>query len=156
MPDAPAWLREGFRDGVDEGVARITERIAMPSPFNPPARHPFCWLAKFDPACRPCTGRLERFHFIGRQRVREAFYATLPTGAQFYAEQLEWGSDPRDLLALAEWDARNGGMTCEGHHRRFDNHATPDLVVPLIAVPNRTIEFAYDWGIEAQLEKFPT
>lgn len=151
MPDAPAWLREAFRDGVDEralGQSRFR-------PLSPAYRGAFgeCWLAQHDPALRPCTGRLERFHFIGRQRVRNALAALLP------GDLTEVGFDVlvRDeLILLAEWDPRNGGIACEGHHRRFDNHATSDLVVPLIAVPNRTIEFAYDWRIEAQLEKFPT
>lgn len=61
-----------------------------------------------------------------------------------------------DLILLAAWDPRNGGIGCVGHHRRFDSHATPTLTVPRSALPDHVEEFAADWGLERQLEdKFP-
>jgi hypothetical protein len=126
---APKWLREGFRDGVDE---REQQRTLA------------CCLFLHDPAARPCSGRLERLHWIGRQRVRNALWCSLP---------LPCGPD---LILLAEWDPRNGGIACEGHHRRFDRHLTPELVVPRSALPAHVEEFIADWGLELQAtDKFP-
>jgi hypothetical protein len=108
-------------------------------------------LARHDPEGRPCKGRAEIFHFIGRQRVRDALYYQHPEG-----DHLRPLLRPSEWLELAEWDPRNGGIACEGHHRRFDNHLTPSLVVPADALPVHVIEFAEDWGLEAELErKFP-
>lgn len=147
-PKAPVWLREAFRDGVDE---REHARLRVPAPDVAPVRWdgpvPWCWLAQHDPRRRPCSGPLERFHFIGRQRVRAALFALLP-GAR---ELIDWRWEPADLLPLAEWDARNGGIACEAHHRRFDNHLTPELPVRWMDLPGHVLEFADDWGLEDQL-----
>lgn len=161
MPDAPAWLCEAFRDGVDERYGAVDSD--RPRVHRVPAyvgAQGYCWLAQHDPRRLPCTGRLERFHFIGRQRVKHALGALLPTYGYFPSlpddsiTQMMDGFDRGALLVLAEWDARNGGVACEGHHRRFDNHATPELVVPGDAVPGHVFEFLCDWGLELEAEKF--
>lgn len=128
----PTDLAESFRDGVDEQIRGGD----------------LCWLAPHDD--RPCSGRLERFHFIGRQRVRNALGALLP----------HWGLtvgvpdyDKDALAELAEWDARNGGVACEYHHRRFDGHLTPSLKVPAASLPAHVLEFAEDWGLELEVER---
>jgi len=97
-----------------------------------------CFLAPYDPLEQPCYGRWEAFHFFGRQEVRNspALYG------------LE-----RDFVELIEWDGRNAGLACEGHHRRFDSHATPGLVVPAAALPGDVVEFIYDWGLESEAER---
>lgn len=150
MATAPAWLREAFRDGVDETI---------PDPLPPPAyvgADPLCWLAQFDPNRLPCTGQpgkvFERFHFIPRQRVEEAVFALLP-----------YGLDPADraaIIRVAAWDSRNAELGCEHHHRRLDSHAcssrAPQIVVPYSALPTRVVHFAFDYGIDAQLDRFPS
>ena len=110
-----------------------------------------CWLAQFDERRRPCTGRIEAFHFLGRQRVRNALGALLPE-----PWPREVGGETAQLLTLAEWDPRNAGPGCVGHHRRLDSHATPGLVVPGAALPARVHAYAEDWGLESALErKYP-
>jgi hypothetical protein len=102
-----------------------------------------CWLAPLDPLEKPCGGgwKWEAFHFIGRQAIRKS-----PT---------LWGVDP-ELLILAEWDPRNGGPGCVDHHRRFDSHATPELVVCHETLPPDVQDFIADWGLEPEAErKFP-
>jgi hypothetical protein len=144
---APRWLTESFAQGVDE-----REHVAYVEEWAEPVG--LCWLAQFDPAQRPCEGRFERFHFIGRQRVRNALYSALPTWESFGAENRD------DVLFVAEWDCRNGGIACEAHHRRLDSHLVPlpseQLHVPLNALPEHVLEFAADWGLEDTLEeRFP-
>lgn len=61
-----------------------------------------------------------------------------------------------DLILLAAWDPRNAVIGCEGHHRRFDNHATPVLVIPAPELPDHMLDFIFDWGLETQAEaRFP-
>lgn len=104
-------------------------------------QRPCCWLAPFDPEHRPCGGKWEAFHFIGRQAVRNC--STLA------------GLDP-ELIELAEWDCRNSGLGCVDHHRRFDNHSTPALVVLRETLPPEVEEFIADWGLDCEAErKFP-
>lgn len=141
---APRWLTTAFAEGVVELAA------TRPAPAYPGAVGR-CWLAQHDERRRPCSGPFERFHFISRQRVRHALGALLPWGA---AGTEEWNHFS-DLLQLAEWDPRNAEVGCEGHHRRFDSHLTPPLIVPYSALPARTIYFAFDWGIDDQLNRFP-
>src|SRR5690349_22062507 len=75
VADAPAWLREAFKDGIDEremvyrdGVERSRKKARPYAGANP-----WCWLAQFDSRQLPCAGQpgkfIERFHFIPRQRV---------------------------------------------------------------------------------------
>lgn len=159
MPEAPAWLRKAFADGVDEAeLATFDGRppVAMVSTAYAGA-HPNCWLASFDDRRRPCEGKLERFHFIGRQRVRNLLWDAL-----LYAVYTETGEifETRETIMLAEWDARNGGIACEHHHRRFDSHAcspkAPKIVVPYEALPSRVVHFAFDTMNGAGLDKFPS
>lgn len=147
---APRELTEAFRDGVDEreSAAYFDDGIT-----------PVCWLAQFDKAQRPCEGRFERFHFIGRQRVEHALGSWL-LGAVRY----EWKSfgefltpgEQQAICHLAAWDCRNGGIACELHHRKFDSHLvslpSEEIVVPRSALPEHVEEFAADWGLEDELE----
>lgn len=163
-PKAPRWLTEAFRDGVDEREAVI----AWDEPQSA------CWLAQFDPTEKPCEGRFERFHFVGRQRVEHALGALLPitweevnpvgvasvealinvaTGEIEEYDPALWAPD---LILLAAWDARNGGIACEAHHRRYDSHLAPvpseQLAIPYEALPEHVLEFAETWGLEHELE----
>lgn len=73
-------------------------------------------------------------------------------GADEFLEPLTKG-EVDDLLLLAAWDPRNGEVGCEGHHRRYDNHAgTADLIVPVLALPIRTVDFIFDYGLMTQAE----
>lgn len=64
-----------------------------------------------------------------------------------------------DLILLAAWDPRNGGLACEQHHRRFDDHQVSlprdRVIVPYSALPPHVVHFAFDYGIDAQLGRFP-
>jgi hypothetical protein len=171
MADAPAWLRESFRDGVDERLAAIRQ----PVPAYPGA-DPYCWLAAHDPKRWPCTGQpgkvFERFHFIPRQRVENAVFALL-LGAEIEESWNDWNGEEGgagdydrpmmpeerdDVILLAAWDPRNAELACEHHHRRFDGHACsprkPKIIVPRAALPGRVVQFALDYEIEAQLDRF--
>lgn len=115
---------------------------------------PACWLAQFDEHERPCAGRLEVVHLIGRQRIRNILRPLLLT--DLWAEGAIDSLDVDDLVALAEWDPRNAAPGCEGHHRRFDSHATPALAIPLDALPEPVLDFIADWGFESEAERrFP-
>lgn len=109
-----------------------------------------CYLWRFDADQegedeRDCSGRLEAFHFIGRQRIRNALYPLLR------------GVFPPDVVAelilLAEWDPRNGGPGCTHHHRPYDGHVTSGLKIPAAAVPLHTLYFASHWGLEDELQR---
>jgi hypothetical protein len=103
-----------------------------------------CWLGRYDPLRRPCEGRLEICHAVNEQRVRNALYALLPDRDD-------------ELLDLAAWDPRLAIPGCEGHHRRFDRHLTPSLVIPRHLAPASAVEWAGDWGLESQLDdRFPS
>lgn len=91
-----------------------------------------CYLSLFDRHERQCCGRLEAAHVFGRQELRN--YPPF------------WGLDP-DVIELMEWDARNGIPACTEHHRRFDSHATPDLILPRDALFDDTLEFISERGI---------
>lgn len=116
-----------------------------------------CWLAQHDPEERECEGKLEAFHFVGRQRVRNALGALLGKPTAFGPiETTAWlmsNLDPAELIQLAEWDPRNAGPGCEMHHRRLDAHRMPVLEVPYEALPQQVISFAEDWGLETSLEE---
>lgn len=152
-PKAPKWLTESFRDGVDERELVVWE---MDEP-------PRCWLAAFDPAGKPCEGKLERFHFVRRQTVEGVLGNLLPTLRPINFEEAEIVFAPQlepavgmDIVHVAAWDPRNGGIACEAHHRRADSHLVPlpseQLVVPYEALPEHVLEFASDYGLEEQLE----
>lgn len=149
-PKAPRWLTEAFRDGVDEFL-----NLEDPTWHHRPSQYP-CWLAPHDPAGHECTGPLERFHFIPRQRVENALGALLPQNAAGWsAEARERGGlgfpEPRDLILVAAWDPRNGAHGCEHHHRRFDGHAlspeAPKIIVAAAALPERVNNFVDDYGL---------
>lgn len=164
-PKAPVWLREAFRDGVDE-EGRHQRILTMRAPAYVGASGA-CWLAQHDPARRPCSGPHERFHFVGRQRVENAMWDRLRDalieeddgeGGTFRTPFLRF--EVWDLTLLAAWDPRNGGVGCEHHHRRFDGHAcssrAPKIVVPRLALPAHVEDWGADYGLEHELErKFP-
>lgn len=172
---APRWLTESFRDGVDQFA---TAEGHPPKPY--PLANPWCWLARHDPARAGCDGALERFHYIGRQRVENALGALLPFAVDITFNDdgsINIGGPPppvdaagrisgpppiaeewRDeITLLAAWDPRNGGLGCEGHHRRFDGHQVSlprhRIIVPRIALPGRVVDFAGDYGLESDLER---
>jgi len=150
-PKAPRELTEAFVAGVD---AREYERVTRSGAAYSGA-WAACWLAQFDQTMAPCGGRnlgvnsnLERMHLIPRQRVEEAIWAMLPYQPVnvFDPESI---FDPRldkwAIIHAAAWDDRNGAIGCEHHHRRFDRHSTPSLVVPRAAVPLHLSEFVFDY-----------
>lgn len=150
-PKAPTWLREAFRDGVDD--REEIETMTGPRFYG-------CWLAQFDPAHKPCEGKLERFHFLSRQRVESALGLALQCLEEDGPVEHSWYVHPApdpDIILIAAWDPRNGGIACEAHHRRFDSHLVPlpseQLVVPYDALPEHVIEFAEERGLELQLEE---
>lgn len=148
MSRVPRWLTEAFRDGVDwqmAGSDYIMRRLR-------PGETVACWLAQYDPEERPCDHKLERFHFLGRQDVKRGLGNQLDWG---FAGTEEWNNFT-DLIQIAEWDSRNGGIGCEGHHRRFDSHMTPRIEVPALSLPSHVLDFVSDYGLEAEAErKFP-
>lgn len=152
-PKAPAWLTTAFAEGVVE--------LAPPRPAPAyPGALGRCWLAQFDERRRPCEGRFERAHLIPGQRVENALAALLPVQPPVVALDgtvTPWPIEIRaQLILLAAWDPRNGVVACEHHHRRFDSHATPALIVPRHSLPDQFVEFALDWGLEPQLAgRFP-
>jgi hypothetical protein len=173
VADAPAWLREAFRDGVDDremvyrdGVERFR---AKGRPYA--GANPWCWLAQFDPKRLPCAGQpgkvIERFHFIGRQRVEKALGALLPDYTEAIAagdvepggavDFIDWQTMLTDVILVAAWDSRNAGLGCEHHHRRFDNHAhspaAPAIKVPAFALPEHVDDFVIDLGLEHVAEE---
>ncbi|HET7455419.1 MAG TPA: hypothetical protein VFJ76_07860 [Solirubrobacterales bacterium] len=158
---APRELTEAFAQGVDEREALIFDAEG-------PA---VCWLAQFDRAQRPCEGRFERFHLIGRQRVEHALGALLPDAVELTVSTQElWKLadekpdmpvptapvDWTEVIHAAAWDCRNGGIGCVLHHRKLDSHLvslpSEELVVPRSALPEHVEEFAADWGLEDELE----
>jgi hypothetical protein len=150
---APRWLTESFMEGIDERELVIAELDECEP----------CWLAQFDRGARPCEGRFERFHFINRQRVEHALALSLSCLIEDGPESHIWFVSPAadaDLIHLAAWDSRNGGIACEAHHRRFDKHLvsvpSEQVVVPYSVLPEHVLEFASDWGLEDELaDKFP-
>lgn len=155
-PKAEAWLRESFAEGVDE-------RDDSNRRYYNHRQSPRCWLAQHDPLGIECGGRLERFHFIGRQRVEGALGDLLPLHIQERGYDshpstegpVAWLSDlPRDeVILLAAWDPRNGGVGCEHHHRRYDGHMTPKLDIPGVVVPKHVLDFLLDYGLEREAVK---
>jgi hypothetical protein len=146
----PSYLTEQFRE-----VAFAFYTSGGPQGAGTPLRlyegGPACWLKQFDPLDRPCSGELEAFHFIGRQRIRSVLRHQLALGLETLGLFLR--EDVDDLVELAEWDSRNGGPACTGHHRRFDSHATPALVLPAWVTPGPFREFIREWGLETEVER---
>lgn len=83
-----------------------------------------------------CEGRIEAAHWISRQRLNNALYAH--------------GLGP-DERQVAEWDPRNAVPSCTSHHRRFDSHRGPPLIVYRHEVPELVEMFAEDWGLGGSL-----
>lgn len=159
-PKAPEWLRLSFRDGID---FRVSEEHEFPDGYYG------CQLAQHDPLQRPCSGRLERFHWVNRQRIENAIAALMPTTWDAVEDVIRYRSaesyrdaalpeyyDPAlwapELILIAAWDPRVGGIACEAHHRRFDSALTPPLVVPYDALPSHVTDWAEEKGLESQLE----
>jgi hypothetical protein len=121
-PTPPRYLTEAFRtaglswylhgDQAPDQVLRLHDG------------GPACWLAQFDHLDRPCSGELEVFHFIGRQRIRNIL---------------------RQVLATDLW--------ADGAIDPIDNHLTPALEVPLDALPVQAIDFICDWGFDLEAER---
>lgn len=170
-PKPPAWLTTAFAAGVSELAP------ARPAPVYKGALGR-CWLAQHDERRRPCSAPLERAHLIPRQRVENALGALLPRAdaagmiacgtCNAFSHLVDAcpdcegglihfpGNHRTDLIQLAAWDPRNGVIACEGHHRRFDNHATPPLFVPSLRLPAHALDFVLDWGLESQMrDRFP-
>jgi hypothetical protein len=149
---APAWLTTAFAEGVLE--------LAPPRPA-PAYKGALgrCWLAQHDERERPCFGPFERFHFIPRQRVEHTLGAVLPVATGQWGELdgervVEYVDFPRDeIVLLAAWDPRNGGVGCEGHHRRYDSHLTPTLKLHAVALPDHVLDFIFGWGLESEAER---
>jgi hypothetical protein len=147
-------VKAAFAEGVPELAG-----IARPRPA-PPYKGALgrCWLAQHDERRRPCKGPLERFHFLRRGTVEDTLRAALPTAGYYPTlpddtiTAMMDGFDRGALVYIAAWDPRNAEVGCEGHHRRYDNHATPPLPIGYHQVPNRVIEFALDWGLERAFE----
>lgn len=154
-PKAPEWLRLAFKDGVDE---REGDWALMSDRAYPLAR-PRCQLAQHDPLELPCSGRLERFHFVNRQRIENAMGALLPPRCELSRGGIYPYSrdEVAELILLAAWDPRVGGISCEAHHRRLDGALTPPLIVPYGALPSHVTDWAADFGLESQLEaRYPS
>ena len=131
-----AWLTDLYAGFYAAGIERA-QHVGR--------RGSACWLGRYDPLRLPCEGRIELCHAVNEQRVRNALYALLPTTP-----------DRDDWLLMAAWDPRLAIPGCEGHHRRFDSHLTPPLVIPRHLAPASAVEWAADWGLESQLEaRFP-
>lgn len=147
-PKAPRWLTEAFKDGIDE---RVAAELGVAE----------CELAQHDPLERPCSGKLERIHWINRQRVENAMW-----DAFFGVVYLDEVGCPVpipfdsvwELVLLAGWDPRNGGIACaDEHHARLDSHREPRLIIPASALPSHVHNFVADWGLESQLEaRYPS
>jgi hypothetical protein len=164
-PKAPRWLTESFRAGVDARQAPGGVRLR---PAYPGA-YPSCWLAHHDPRRRPCTGPMERFHFVNRQRVEGAMWEQLreamfwePDAIGPHGEYAGMGrcldrAERDELILIAAWDDRLGGLGCEGHHRRLDSHLTPALEIVSSALPAHLIDWSEDYGLEQLIaERFPS
>jgi len=149
-PTPPPDLTEAFRE---QSLKFFTS--VGPESRNMPMRlydgGPACWLKQFDPLDRPCSGDLEAFHFIGRQQLRRALGHQLTTDA--FADGAIDALDVADLVELAEWDPRNGGPGCTGHHRRFDSHSTPGLTLRVAVLPAFVFDFLADWGLESEAQR---
>lgn len=119
-------------------LRELRERFRLDVVFggDPDSPAQSCFLAAFD--ARPCDGRIEAAHWINRQRIRNSLWAR--------------GLD-RDLIELACWDTRLAVPACTHHHRRFDHHATPALVVPRQYVPVEVEQAAQEWGLQVALEQ---
>lgn len=137
-------MLKGERGRRLRGLQQAFHREAMRRPYFPLFinQRRACWLARFDPLSRPCEGRFEAAHFIGRQSIRNC-----PTLL---------GID-EEIVELAQWDARNGLPACEHHHRRFDNHADAGpgsgLLVPKDDLDFELLEFIEDWGLQSEAER---
>lgn len=160
-PKAPRWLTQSFADGVAE-------------------RDPWaCALAEHDPLKRPCSDKAEIFHYVNRQRIENALGALMPMTwdavedvVRIEIERAESYSDlalpdfydpalwAPELILLAAWDPRVGGIGCSEHHPRIDSHLAPlpaeRLIIPYHALPSHVTDWGEEKGLESQLEaRFP-
>ena len=149
-PTPPQFLTAGFRDEAFRWY-RSPGTAHTGTPLRLYDGGPCCWLWQFDPHGRPCSGDLEAVHLIGRQQLRRVLRHTLVT--DLFADGAIDPDDVDHLVELAEWDPRNGAPGCTGHHRRFDNHATPALPVPIAHTPMQFRWFVLDWGLEFEVEQ---
>lgn len=158
-PKAPRALTEAFAHGVDE--QRVLDRGKLPGFTLEGQRDPDCWLAWMDPARAPCSGKMERFHFLRRQSVETAMWEALREATVDERCELCIGSgchpmnvtrpcvgcegrgtwpspllniDLWEIIHAAAWDHRNADIACEDHHRRYDSHAVSPAK-PRIVIP---------------------
>ena len=148
---APAWLTTAFA----EGVLELAPPRPAPAYTGALGR---CWLAQHDERQRPCELPFERAHLIPRQRVENALGALLPRPKidVFDPESMWTGLskiDRDDLILLAAWDPRNAVVSCQHHHRRLDSAQTPSLRLHSAVLPDHTVDFIYDWGLESEAER---
>ena len=159
-PKAERWLTTTFIRGVDE-TARARMQIEGRAY---PRASPLCCLAKFDSVLHPCSHVVEAAHFIPRQRVENALWEMLRDAGIIEDEYARaFLPEERDeIILIAAWDPRNGGLACQHHHRRFDAHAgsprAPKIVVPRARLPVHVEEFICDYGFDGMGwldERFP-
>jgi hypothetical protein len=150
-PVPPQELTEGFLEKAFSWYHHGGTGGAGDRPMRLFDGGPACWLWQFDMLERPCSGRLEGVHLLGRQQIRHTLRRQLATDA--WAEGAIDPADVDDLVQLAEWDPRNAAAGCTGHHRRFDSHATPELLMPAEALPLQALIFITSWGFEDDAER---
>jgi hypothetical protein len=107
-----------------------------------------CWLWQYDVEQegednRDCSGRIEAFHFVSRQRIRNVLFAQLRHLPK---------AERDELTCLAEWDPRWSGPGCTVHHRAYDGHVTSGLKIPAAAVPLHALRAVVHWGLEDELQ----
>jgi hypothetical protein len=145
------------KPAVDRDLAEAWLEAAVRSRRDRRRGEPWCWLAQFDKTGTPCSEKIEGIHLIGRQRIRNVLTPlVVPAEKGIAASPTMLIAFIEDVVRLAEWDPRNASLGCEVHHRRFDSHATPELLVPRSALTPPFFEFAEERGLESEVErKFP-
>jgi len=168
-PKAPRALTEAFAAGVDDRLELAAAEGLMHTPYS--GALAACWLAHHDPKRRPCSGPMERFHFIRRETVEDVIWAALREAAVEVGDHSPGTAGYRrplrreeiwDLIHIAAWDSRNAELGCEHHHRRFDGHAVspraPKIIVPFPQLPGHVLDYVDDYGFRGAgwlVERFP-
>jgi hypothetical protein len=136
----PPWLKEQFWLAAGEIAG---ERVAR--------KLPPCWLSDYDLRRRKCSTEIQACHLIAEQRIRNVLVPQLiELDAQLGAPGML-----AEVIPLLECDPRLAVPGCTRHHPRFDNHATPELVVPRAALPEPFLDFIadFDGTFDADLER---
>lgn len=172
-PKAPRPLTEAFRAGVDQRLELAAAEGLMIAPYS--GADPACWLAHHDPKRRPCSGRMERFHFIRRETVEDAIWRELIGAVVEEPCELCRGSgcNPNNVLAacpgcdgyrtwrapmlngeaweiihVVAWDSRNAELGCEHHHRRFDGHATSPAAPRIVVMRHELPHHVSEFAVD--------